>query len=110
MTVYGDNGILIGNLIDQEIWFYENGDVDLDYSDNYFQNVLMGRVSEGKVIKFPVRKEEPLRKELESFVGLVAGREPATGFDARYGREAVRYSLAVLESAERDHIVHFEQE
>jgi predicted dehydrogenase len=55
MTVYGDKGIVVANLIDQEIWFYENGDVGVDYSDNYYQNALMGRVSAGKVGKFPIR-------------------------------------------------------
>jgi predicted dehydrogenase len=106
ITIFGDKGMLLGNMLDQEVWFYENGDVEIDYSDNYFQNMMMGRVSEGKVTKFPVRKEEPLRKELEAFFALVAGSSPG-GFDARYGREAVRCSLAVLESAERDQIVRF---
>ena len=62
ITVYGDKGILSCNLNDQEVWYYENGDVEIDYSDNYYQNVLLGRVSEGKVIKFPIKKEEPLKR------------------------------------------------
>jgi UDP-N-acetylglucosamine 3-dehydrogenase len=110
ISIYGDKGMLLGNMLDQEVWFHENGDVELDYSDNYFQNILMGRVSEGKVVKFPVRKEEPLRKELEFFLGLVAGTGEGVRFDAGYGRDAVRYSLAVLESAERDSIVRFDKE
>jgi UDP-N-acetylglucosamine 3-dehydrogenase len=105
ITVYGDKGILLGNLIDQEIWYYENGDVDIDYSDNYYQNVLMGRVSEGKVIKFPIRKEEPLRSELIFFCDLAReGRD----HDPAYGRDAVRYSLAVLHSAQADEKVSFD--
>jgi UDP-N-acetylglucosamine 3-dehydrogenase len=105
ITVYGDKGILYGNLIDQEVWYYENGDVEIDFSDNYYQNVLMGRVSEGKVIKFPIRKEEPLKSELAFFCDQVRGGK---SFDAAYGREAVRYSQAVLRSAQRDEIVVFE--
>jgi UDP-N-acetylglucosamine 3-dehydrogenase len=105
ITVYGDKGILQGNLIDQEIWYYENGDVGIDYSDNYYQNVLMGRVSEGKVIKFPTRKEEPLKSELSFFCGLAReGHE----YDSSYGRDAVRYSLSVLQSAQEDKIVIFD--
>jgi UDP-N-acetylglucosamine 3-dehydrogenase len=105
ITVYGDKGILYGNLIDQEIWYYENGDVDIDYSDNYYQNVLMGRVSEGKVIKFPIRKEEPLKSELAFFCDLIRSGKR---FDAGYGRDAVRYSQSVLRSAREDEIVMFE--
>jgi UDP-N-acetylglucosamine 3-dehydrogenase len=104
ITVYGDKGILIGNLNDQELWYYENGDVDIDYSDNYYQNVLMGRVSEGKVVKFPVKKEEPLKSELQYFCNLV--RQPQV-HDPSYGREAVRYCQAVLRSAQKDEIVVF---
>ena len=104
ITVYGDKGILQGNLIDQEIWYFENGDVGIDYSDNYYQNVLMGRVSEGKVIKFPIHKEEPLKSELSFFCDLA--RE-SLEHDPSYGREAVRYSLSVLRSAQKDEIVVF---
>jgi UDP-N-acetylglucosamine 3-dehydrogenase len=107
ITVYGDTGILACNLIDQEIWYYENGDVGIDYSDNYFQNVMMGRVSEGKVVKYPVKKEEPLRSELAFFAELVRGKQP---HDPAYGREAVRYSQSVLESARQDRIIRFDQE
>jgi UDP-N-acetylglucosamine 3-dehydrogenase len=105
ITVFGDKGILLANMLDQELWYYENGDVELDYSDNYFQNVLLGRVSEGRVIKFPMRKEEPLRKELDAFLGLVGGAGGT--HDASYGRRAVAYCLAVLRSGERDEIIRF---
>lgn len=104
ITVYGDKGILQGDLVDQEVWYYENGDVEIDYSDNYYQNVLLGRVSEGKVIKFPIKKEEPLRAEHTRFCSLV--RE-GVGPDPVYGRAAVEYSLAVLQSAREDRIVSF---
>jgi UDP-N-acetylglucosamine 3-dehydrogenase len=104
MTVYGDKGVIGCNLIDQEIWYYENGDVGIDYSDNYYQNVLMGKVSEGKVIKFPIKREEPLRSELAFFFSLLRER---TEHDPSYGRAAVRYSLSVLESAQEDRIVYF---
>jgi UDP-N-acetylglucosamine 3-dehydrogenase len=104
MTIYGDKGILSGNLIDQEVWYFENGDVGIDYSDNYYQNVLLGRVSEGKVVKFPIKKEEPLRSELASFCTLLRG---GSRIDSSYGRNAVQYSLAVLRSAREDRIIAF---
>ena len=105
INVFGDKGMLLANMLDQELWYYENGDVEVDYSDNSYQTVLMGRVSEGRVIKFPIRREEPLRKELEHFLSLVGG--PGTAHDAGYGKRAVGYSLAVLRSGERDEIVRF---
>jgi predicted dehydrogenase len=105
LSIYGDKGMLTGNLVDQEVWFYENGDVSIDYSDNYYQNVIWGRVSEGKVIKFPVKKEEPLRRELLSFCSLARG--DMKGFDPSYGSLAVEYSAAVLASARSGNVVRF---
>jgi hypothetical protein len=90
--------------VDQEVWYFENGDVEIDYSDNYYQNVLLGRVSEGKVTKFPIKKEEPLRSEHAFFCSLIQDR---IAHDPVYGRNAVEYSLAVLQSAREDRIISF---
>ena len=105
ISIYGDKGLLVGNLTDQEVWFYENGDVGIDYSDNYYQNVIWGRVSEGKVVKFPTKKEEPLRKELEFFCRLIRGE--VQGHDPLYGKLAVEYSQAVLDSGRSGDVVRF---
>jgi predicted dehydrogenase len=105
ISIYGDKGLLVGNLVDQEVWFYENGDVGIDYSDNYYQNVIWGKVSEGKVIKFPTKKEEPLRKELEFFSRLIRGE--IRGHDPLYGQLAVEYSQAVLDSGSSGQVIRF---
>jgi predicted dehydrogenase len=108
ISIYGDKGLLVGNLVDQEVWFYENGDVGIDYSDNYYQNVIWGRVSEGKVIKFPIKREEPLRKELEYFCRLIRGE--IRDNDPQYGRLAVEYSQAVLDSGESGQVIRFDKQ
>jgi UDP-N-acetylglucosamine 3-dehydrogenase len=108
ISIYGDKGLLVGNLTDQEVWFYENGDVGIDYSDNYYQNVIWGRVSEGKVVKFPTKKEEPLRKELEYFCRLSRGE--VRGYDPIYGQLAVEYSQAVLDSGRSGQVIRFDSE
>jgi UDP-N-acetylglucosamine 3-dehydrogenase len=106
ISIYGDKGLLVGNLADQEVWFYENGDVGIDYSDNYYQNVIWGRVSEGKVVKFPTKREEPLRKELEYFCRLILGE--VQDYDPVHGRLAVEYSQAVLASGSSGQVIRFE--
>ncbi len=108
ISIYGDKGLLVGNLVDQEVWFYENGDVGVDYSDNYYQNVIWGRVSEGKVVKFPIKREEPLRKELDYFCRLIQGE--IRDYDPLHGRLAVEYSQAVLESGRTGQVVRFDTE
>lgn len=108
ISIYGDKGLLVGNLMDQEVWFFENGDVGIDYSDNYYQNALWGRVSEGKVIKFPIKREEPLKAEHDYFFSLVRGeKEGKEGFGLDYGKMAVEYSQGVLSSAARNEIIYF---
>jgi UDP-N-acetylglucosamine 3-dehydrogenase len=107
ISIYGDKGMLFGNLLDQEVWFYENGDVSVDTSDNYFQNVLWGRVSEGKVVKFPIKKLEPLKAELSHFVAGIAGGGLA---ECSYGIRAVEYSQALRRAAAEDRIVHLREE
>ena len=105
ISIYGDKGIILGNLLDQEVWYFENGDVNIDYSDNYYQNVVMGRVSEGKVIKYPIKKGEPLKNEYDFFIDYI--KDKSRYIDPNYGRKAVEYSLAVLESAENEKVIHF---
>lgn len=108
ISIYGDKGLLVGNLMDQEVWFFENGDVGIDYSDNYYQNALWGRVSEGKVIKFPIKREEPLKAEHDYFFSLVRGeKEGKEDFGLDYGKMAVEYSQGVLSSAAKNEIIYF---
>ena len=104
ISIYGDKGLLVGNLREQELWYYENGDAGVDYSDNYFQNVLMGRVSEGQVVKFALRKAEPLVREYEEFTGLL---ESGEAHDPQYGLNAVKYALAMLKSAGTEEVLLF---
>lgn len=106
VSIYGDKGILLADLQDQEVWYFENGDAGTEYGDNYYQNVLWGRVSEGKVIKFPIRREDALRKEISYFCDLICNPEMA--HDPSYGIEALSYSLAALRSARRDEIIYFD--
>lgn len=106
ISIYGDRGLLQGNLVDQEVWYFENGDVGVDYSDNYYQNVLWGKVSEGKVIKYPIKREEPLRREHDYFYRMVNGK--INDYDPLHGKLAVQYSLSVLKSASENTIVNIE--
>jgi predicted dehydrogenase len=59
---------------------------------------LLRGVSEGVVIQYAIRKKEPLRVELESFILCVQGKieNPVNGQDAMI---ALRLVLALMDSA-----------
>ncbi len=70
IDIYGTNGMLRGDYGQQNLWFYENPDsYEIQNTKNLFEEILLrGNISGGKVIKYPVKKEEPLKLELENFI------------------------------------------
>lgn len=81
LWVGGERGMFHVNYLTQDLTFFENG-----AADPGSLNVLhvMG-ISEGRAIRYPVRRVEPLRAELEQFVHCIrTGAAPSVG-----GTEAV---------------------
>jgi predicted dehydrogenase len=56
-------------------------------------------VSEGNVTRYALRRDEPLRAELESFIDLVQGRGGADLVGLERGVEIVQIAETVIESA-----------
>jgi predicted dehydrogenase len=70
ITVTGQRGMFLANLITQDLYFYENSQAD-DPDWNHLS--LLRGVSEGQMIRFQLRRREPLRAELDAFVAAVQG-------------------------------------
>ncbi|MGB9777311.1 MAG: Gfo/Idh/MocA family oxidoreductase [Anaerolineae bacterium] len=98
----GERGLFRVDDLNQDLYFYENG-LMTDLSWPALQT-LRG-VSEGCMIRYPIRRYEPLRAELEAFVSaLMDGRPvPVSGED---GLEALRLALALLEASKTQKVVH----
>lgn len=94
ITVLGEHGLFLVNDLTQDLYFYENAEASGDGWNHL--NVLKG-VSEGKMIRFPLRRYEPLRAELEAFAKAVLNNAPVSvcGED---GLAALRLALALIES------------
>ena len=103
IEIYGVKGILRGNYVEQTVWFYENGE-DLQNFDpkNYYKAVLLGgAIREGKVIKYPVQKQEPLKLEHAHFVSCIKNKsEPL--ITPEYAKKALAIALSILESGNSD--------
>ena len=91
LDVIGEKGMFRVDYLTQDLYFYENGAAPA--GDWPFRD-LRG-VSEGRMIRFVVAKQEPLRAEIEGFLAAVRGEAPVpvTGED---GLRALHLAQSVV--------------
>jgi UDP-N-acetylglucosamine 3-dehydrogenase len=94
LTVIGEGGMLKASYITQDVWFTEAAGPTNGWAD-------LARVrgdAEGAVLRFALRKVEPLRAELEAFRDCVLNDtpEPVSAYE---GCRALIAALAVRDSA-----------
>jgi len=94
LTVTGERGMFLVNHLTQDLYFYENAEAN---KERWSAISLLRGVSEGRMIRYPVHKVEPLRTELEAFVRAVVEDEPAP-VDGRDGLMALRLARALVQS------------
>jgi len=73
LYITGEKGMFVANYLTQNLYFYENDEINnhFEYAD------IMRGVSEGRMIKFNIKKKEPLLAEIEHFVDCVENdKEP----------------------------------
>ncbi len=102
VTVLGELGMFRADDLTQDLYFHENAEAEgVDWSH---LSLLKG-VSEGKMIRYPIQRQEPLKAELAAFADAVLNdtEVPVTGED---GLAALRLALAVVESGQRHRIVN----
>ena len=93
LYITGEKGMFVANYLTQDLYFYENAEVknNVNYAD-----IMMG-VSEGRMIKFNVKKKEPLRAEIEHFVDCVENnKEPL--INGKDGLKALELAQKLIES------------
>lgn len=73
LWVTGERGMYRVDYLTQDLYFFENATANGGDWDAL--RVLRG-VSEGRMVRYPVAKKEPLRAELEAFVAGVRGEAP----------------------------------
>ncbi|MGC9400530.1 MAG: Gfo/Idh/MocA family protein [Anaerolineae bacterium] len=101
VTVLGEQGMFRADDLTQDLYFHENAAVEgLDW--NHLS--LLKGVSEGKMIRYPIQRYEPLKAELAAFADAVLNETPVpvSGED---GLAALRLALAVVKSGQRHRIV-----
>lgn len=94
LTVTGERGMYLVDHLTQDLYFYENAEAN---GERWDAISLLRGVSEGRMIRFPVNKHEPLEAELRAFVDAVRDGEPAP-VDGRDGIAALRLAEALVRS------------
>ena len=82
LYVTGERGLFRVNYITQDLSFYENADTN--GNAGWQALTLLRGVSEGNVMQYALQKKEPLRVEMENFIGGVRGEHTniVRGYDA----------------------------
>jgi UDP-N-acetylglucosamine 3-dehydrogenase len=99
LTVTGEKGMFLVDYLTQDLYFYENQDA---VAVQWAQMSLLKGVSEGRMIRFPVSKVEPLKAELQAFARSVQNDTPVP-VPGQDGLTALRSALALAQSG-REHL------
>ena len=105
VTVTGQRGMFLANLLTQDLYFYENEEAgDLDW--NHLS--LLRGVGEGQMVRLRMRRREPLRVELETFVAVARGEqgEVVSGDD---GLIALQLAQALVQSGQEHRVIVVER-
>jgi predicted dehydrogenase len=97
VTVLGERGALVADLLSADLTFYANADVPMEWDDL----ARLKGVSEGDMIRYALRKREPLLVELENFCDHLLGRPGASIVSLGEALEVVRLADHLVETAER---------
>lgn len=96
VTVLGDRGAFVADLLASDLFFYSNASVDSEWEEL----ARLRGVSEGDVVRFALHKPEPLRLELETFRDAVRGDPNAPIVPLADGIETLQVAESLLTSIE----------
>jgi UDP-N-acetylglucosamine 3-dehydrogenase len=101
VMVLGEQGMFRADDLLQDLFFYENAEVS---GATWTHLSILKGVSEGRMVRYPIQRYEPLRAELEAFTSAVLNDTPmpVSGAD---GLAALRLALAVVESGKTQRVI-----
>jgi predicted dehydrogenase len=101
VLVLGERGLFRIDDLTQDLYFYENAQVNNDLWPAL--KTLKG-VSEGHMVRYAIQRYEPLKAELQAFLGAVKEGKPVpvSGED---GLEALRLALALVEAGQKHQVI-----
>ncbi len=104
ITVTGQRGMFLANLLTQDLYFYENeaaGELDWNHLS------LLRGVAEGQMTRLRLNRREPLRVELETFAAAARG-ERAAIVDGTDSLVALDLAQALVRSGAEGRVIEFD--
>jgi len=105
LYVTGERGMFRVDYITQDLYFYENAEMN---GNSWSTISLLRGVSEGMVIQYPIKKKEPLRAELETFISAVCNDIPFSG-NGRDAQIAIELVDALMYASSNCQVYHIEE-
>ncbi|HUT16299.1 MAG TPA: Gfo/Idh/MocA family oxidoreductase [Anaerolineae bacterium] len=99
LSLIGEKGMFSVNYLTQDLFFYEN-----DYLNGNWEGLAIMGVSEGRKIRHKIKRKEPLRAELESFVEAVE-HDTAPQIGGEEALRAVYLAQRLLESGRKHKVI-----
>ena len=94
LTITGEKGMFLVDYLNQDLYFYENQDA---LNIEWERLSMFKGVSEGRMVRFPVAKSEPLKAELQAFARSVID-DTAVAVPPEDGLAALCCAVAMVES------------
>jgi predicted dehydrogenase len=101
VTVLGERGMFRVDSLTKDLYFYENA---LANGEMWSALEMLKGVSEGRMVRFPLQRYEPLKAELEAFAQAVLNDAPVP-VSGQDGLQALRLALALVESGQTHQVV-----
>jgi predicted dehydrogenase len=103
LSVTGERGMFVVDYLEQHLTLYENAHA----TEAWPQLDVFDGVTEGNVTRYAIRREEPLRAQLDAFVRALRGG-PAVAVSGEDGLRVLELALALLEAAESGRTIDLE--
>ena len=104
LTITGEKGMFLVNYLNQDLYFYENQDA---LNIEWERLSMFKGVSEGRMVRFPVAKTEPLKAELQAFARSVIDDTPVA-VPPEDGLAALCCAVAMVESGQQQRPINIE--
>jgi len=90
IEIFGEKGMLKGDYQNQTVQLFENSD-----ESEEGRTLAEGKISEGRVISYLIKKDEPLRVELKRFVDTIKGQAEVL-VKTEEAKAALKVALGIL--------------
>ncbi len=97
ITVTGQRGMFLANLLTQDLYFYENAEAG---GPDWSLLSLLRGVGEGQMVRLQLQRREPLRAELDAFIAAAQREQRSATCDAQEAIVCGEDALIVLELAQ----------